>query len=269
MVWAWSSERVMQDAEGGPLLAPRRIFPESLFRGRPMVDGEELLAMDEGFEGRVWRGAQLVASHWWRSLPGVGEWNEFRRGAGARSEDRVPEPLQLPLESGAWGTSGARGMGELVQQQRVLLAAVAVAAVTALLVAQLVGALALKASIYQVQNDIAARETAIAEILTARENAQADALAVEQQLRMRPPAGQTALLAAVARLIPGRWQLLKWEMPDSEHLKVNLRMAGVDPRRIVEAWEKSGQFTEVTAEVVRQPDELQVKARILRARASK
>lgn len=265
MVWAWSRDAVLEGADGERLVPPRRILPESLFRGGPIEEGEQLLAMEAGVEGRVWRGARLVASRWWESPPDLDGWNDFRRGAGLPPDAQVPAPLQLPLLPAPWGAPRAGGVGEMVQQQRLLLASLAVAAVCAALMAPLVGALALKASIWQVRDDIAAREAAIAPILQARMAAQADAQAVDRLLRMRPPAGQTALLAAVARLIPGRWQLLKWEMPDAEHLQLTLRMQAADPRRIVEAWEKSGQFAEVTAEVVRQPDELQVKARVVRA----
>ena len=267
MVWAWSSERVLADSDGVRLPAPQRILPESLFRGQPMEEGQELIAMDQGSEGRVWRNGHLAASRWWAQPPALDDWNDFRRGAGLPPATWVPEPLEYPLAASAWGALGARGMGELVTQQRVLLTSIAVALVTAALAAPLVGALALKVSIWQVQDDIAAREQAIAPIITARNAAQTDAAAIDALLRMRPPAGQTGLMAAVVKLIPGRWQLLKWAMPDAEHLELTLKMAAADPRRIVEAWEQSGQFGEVTAEIVRQPDEVLVKARILRAGA--
>ena len=165
---------------------------------------------------------------------------------------------------GKRGTDVAREASALVQHQRVLLAALCVGALSAALAAPLVGVGALQWSIWQLRQEIAARETAIASILEAREGALADANAVDRLLQMRPPASQTTLLAAAARLIPGRWQLVKWEMPDASTLQLTLRMASADPRRIVEAWEKSGQFSQVTAEVVRQPDEVRVKARILR-----
>lgn len=265
MVWAWSSGRVLVDEAGGALPAPQRILPETLYRGQPQASGQELVAMAQGTEGRVWRDGFLAASHWWPEPPRLADWNDFRRGAGLPPATTVPDVLEYPLADGAWGALGARGMGELVTQQRVLLGALAVAIVVAMLAAPLVGGLALKLSIWELQADITAREQAIAPIIAAREAAQADAKAIDALLRMRPPAGQTGLMAAMVRLIPGRWQMLKWDMPDADHLQVTLKMAAADPRRIVEAWEKSGQFSEVTAEIVRQPDEVLVKARILRA----
>lgn len=265
MVWAWSGGQALAAGEEQGLPLPRRVLPESLFRGQPLTAGEVLLAMEEGFEGRVWRDSHLVASRWWEVPPSLEGWNEFRRGAGLPATEAVPEPVALPLAAAQWGAPGTRGVGEMVQQQRLLLVALGVAGLAALLMAPLAGVGALKYSIWQLRQDIAAREAAIAPILKAREAALGDAQAVDELLRMRPPASQTTLLAAASRLIPGRWQLLKWEMPDADNLQLTLRMAGADPRRIVEAWEKSGQFTEVTAEVVRQPDEIRVKARILRA----
>ena len=263
MVWAWSTDLVLQDAEGVRLPPPQRIVPESLFRGQPLAGGEQLVAMHEGVEGRVWRDGHLAAARWWPQAPGQEDWNDFRRGAGLAPASGVPDVLEYPIAAAAWGAAGGRGLGELVTQQRTLLTAVAFAAATLALVAPLVGAIALKVSIWQVQGDIEARERAIAPIIAARDAAQADARAVQSLLRMRPPAGQTELMAGLLKLIPGQWQLVKWEMPDADHVELRLKMTGADPRRIVEAWERSGQFSEVTAEIVRQPDEMLIKARIL------
>lgn len=268
MVWAWSGRQALSAGEERGLPPPRRVVPESLFRGQPLVEGEVLLTMEEGFEGRVWRDSHLIASRWWDVRPSLEAWNEFRRGAGLHATGAVPEPLALALSAAPWGAPGTRGVGAMVQQQRLLLVALGVAGLSALMMAPLAGVSALKYSIWQVRQDIGKREAAIAPILTAREAAMGDAKAVVELLGMRPPASQTTLLAAASRLIPGRWQLLKWEMPDANNLQLTLRMAGADPRRIVEAWEKSGQFTGVTAEVVRQPDEIRVKAQVLRAGAS-
>ena len=46
-------------------------------------------------------------------------------------------------------------------------------------------------------------------------------------------------------------------------------MANPDPSAIVSAWEASKRFTEVTAEIGKQPDTVIVKARILRAAANR
>lgn len=43
-------------------------------------------------------------------------------------------------------------------------------------------------------------------------------------------------------------------------------MINPDPRAIVKAWEASGRFTEVTADLGRQPNVVVVKARILPAK---
>jgi len=265
MVWAWSRPAILADAEGAALPAPARILPESLFRGQAQADGEELVETDDGLEGRVWRDGYLSASAWWSSAPSLESWNEFRRGAGLAPAVAVPHAVRHSLSAAPWGSASAPGLGQLVGQQRVLFSGLAVGVACACIATALAGALAMKVSVWRVNEDIATREKAIAPILDARESALADAGKVEAWLAMRPPQSQTAMLASVVRLIPGTWQLIKWDMPDANHLQVTLRMDAADPRRIVEAWERSGSFSEVTAEVVRQPDQVLVKARILRA----
>lgn len=265
MVWAWSKPAILTDAEGEALPPPSRILPESLFRGSAQADGEELVETDDGLEGRVWRDGYLSASGWWPAVPALEAWNEFRRGAGLPPAAAVPLAVRHSLSPSPWGAASAPGLGQLMGQQRLLLSALAVGVAVAAIMATLVGALALQVSVWQVNDDIAAREKAIAPILDAREAAIADAGKVDALLAMRPPQSQTQMLASMARLIPGTWQLLKWDMPDANHLQLTLRMDAADPRRIVEAWERSGSFSEVTAEIVRQPDQVLVKARILRA----
>ena len=65
MVWAWSRAQVLAAADGTTLPPPRRILPESLFRGQVQPGGEELVVLDEGVEARAWRDGVMVASRWW------------------------------------------------------------------------------------------------------------------------------------------------------------------------------------------------------------
>ena len=63
MVWAWSKSQVLSaGVDDAPLPVPRRIVPESLYRGGPQADGQELVAMDQGYEGRVWQQGFLAAA---------------------------------------------------------------------------------------------------------------------------------------------------------------------------------------------------------------
>lgn len=83
MVWAWSKSQVLSaGVDDAPLPVPRRIVPESLYRGGPQADGQELVAMDQGYEGRVWQQGFLAAARWWSELPDLEDWNQFRRGVG-------------------------------------------------------------------------------------------------------------------------------------------------------------------------------------------
>ena len=265
MVWAWSRDRILdagQDEE--PLVAPRRVLPESLYRGQPQRDGEELVAMDAGCEGRVWRGGMLAATRWWQQPPPIEQWNEFRRGAGLQPVQQVPEPLPYPLEERPWSAPQLRGFGEVVGQQRRLLLVLASGAAAASVGAFLVACLALKVSIWQVDQDIQASEQALDKIIIARDRALASQVAIDKTLGLRPPAGQVHLLSTVSRVMRGPWQLMEWKMSDADNLQLTARMPSADPRAIVTAWEASGQFTDVTAEMGSQPNQVVVKARVLR-----
>lgn len=265
MVWAWSKSRILaSDADAAPFQAPRRVVPETLYRGGPQAEGLDLVAMDFGYEGRVWQRGFLAAARWWPELPGLEDWNQFRRGVGLAPAGGVPEPLLQPLADKPWNASQSSNLGAAVGEQRQLLAALALGAAMALVFAMLAAVAALKFSIWEVEKQIRQRELALEKIITARDKAMADRVAIDAQLAIRPPAGQVQLLVEVDRLMGGAWRLQEWRMPDPGHLEIVARMTNPDARAIVQAWEGSGRFADVTADIGRVPGEIKVKATIVR-----
>lgn len=265
MVWAWSTARILDFDSVGRVAAPRRVLPESLYRGEPLVAGEQLVAMDQGFEGRIWRDRLLVACHWWPEIPGQDEWDLFRRGAGLSPEAAAPAVAEPGLAESPWSGPRARGLGEIANRHQSLLQALAIGLAIAVLMVPLAACLHLLAATGAVERRIASQDAGLQKILDARETAERDAAAVDRLLTLRPPASQISLLANVIQLMPrSDWQLLEWRMPDPGTLGLDARMVNPDPRAIVQAWESSGHFAEVTAELGRKPDELTIKAKLLR-----
>ena len=265
MVWAWSRARVLAGPDAIDLPSPRRMLPESLFRDAPQVSGEQLVQLDEGLEGRVWREHVLVASRWWSAAPDLHDWNEFRRGAGLSPASAVPGILAANLQPQPWVASGSPDIREAFGHYRGYLTLAAAGVATAVLMALLVGVLALKISIWQVDRQIAEQEQALDKIITARDSALQARAAIDARLSLRPPAGQVELLGVVSGLMRGQWQLLEWKLPDARTLEVTARMTNPDPRAIVSAWEASKRFTDVTAELGKQPNSVVIKAHIQRA----
>lgn len=265
MVWAWSKDRILDvGADDAPLVAPRRVLPESMYRGQPQLEGEELVAMDAGCEARVWRSGMLVATRWWPQPPALLDWNEFRRGAGLQPVSHVPECLSYPLAESPWSAPRLRGFGEVVGQQRRLLLAIATGLAAASIGALLVACIALKVSIWQVDRDIAALEQSLDKIIAARDAALAGKANVEKTLALRPPAGQVQLLSTLGQVMRGSWQMVEWRMQDTDTLQLTALVPNADPSAIVKAWEASGQFRDVTAEMGTQRDQVVIKARVVR-----
>lgn len=265
MVWAWSRSRVLGDAEAAPVQAqPRRLYPETLFRGEPHASGEELVAMDQGFEGRAWRNHLLAASTWWPAVPALADWNAFLRGAGLPTMAEVPVALEAPLATSPWNARRPRDFGEMANQHRGLLVAGVAGIVVAVLTSSLVAALALAVSIGQVEDEIAAQDESLQRILAAREQAGRDADAISDLLALRPPASQVELIAEAASLLPpgGDWQLLEWRMPDPGKFELDLRMPQADPAALVEAWEAAPRFSGVTVDLLQAPGEIGIRADI-------
>lgn len=269
MVWAWSRAQVLSGQDGAMLSPPRRLIPESLFRGQPQPLGEELVMLDEGVEARVWRDGALTGSRWWPELPELMEWNEFRRGAGLPPAPTLPEPLAPSLAERPWQHLGAQGLEEQFGHYRRHLGLAAAGVACAVLAAFLVGEFALRWSIWQVDEQISEHEQALGKIIAARDRAFSGLRDVDAELALRPPAGQVELMSIVDGLMRGSWQLQEWKLIDASNLQVTAQMVNPDPRAIVTGWERSGRFTEVTAELARQPNTVVVKARILAAKRAK
>lgn len=269
MVWAWSQRdtlAVLDDDGGEP---PRRIVPESLFVGSALADEVALVALDEGYEGRVWRRNVLAASIWWPELPSLAQWNGFLRGAGRAPMDAVPESAQATVADAPWHVVQAANLSDILGRHRVLAARVAVALIIAALCYPLAGIARLAIAQAGVEREIASQDASLQAILTARDQAERDAQAAQALLDLRPPQSQIALFAHAMAAIPGTgWRVLEWRMPNRDALEVLLNMPRPDPRTLVEAWEGSGFFSNVTAELGRNADEVVIRARIVPQRAN-
>lgn len=265
MVWAWSQTQVQEFDDDAPIEAPRRMLPESLLLGAPQEHGAQLIALDQGYEGRVWRAHVLSGSQWWPQLPELAQWNVFLRGAGLAPAQALPAVPRFERHGEAWNALQGASLGDLWGRHHGLLTRALAALVAAALLVPAAGIARLALAQSAVAREIAAQDDSLQAILNAREQAERDAQTVDALLALRPPQSQIDLLLRASALVPGNaWTLLEWRMPNPDLLEMQVRMQMPDPRALVEAWEGSKQFSGVTAELGRSPDEVLIRARILR-----
>lgn len=263
MVWAWSQAGIALADD--TIATPRRVLPESVLIGTPQIEGSELIALDEGVEGRVWRDGLLVASRWWAQTPELDAWNLFRRGAGLAPVPELP-PVQVPAALLPWQQARRASWSELLGRHRALVANLVLALLVAAFAFPSAGALRLLVANAAVQREIAAQDEGLQAILNARESAERDAQVVEALLALRPPQTQIALLDHVAEILPApSSSLLEWRQPNPEVLEVLIQTDRPNLRALVEAMQASDWFADVTAEVGREPNTVRVRARVLRA----
>lgn len=250
-VWFWSQERVrgLLGAEGA---SPRiRFVPEAIHADGPVEDdAARLLALANGFEGRVWRQGRLVASRWWEAPPEPGDWQSFVRGAGLAGAARL-DPVPAPLAVTSWGASARRRRPvlQVAGADRYLPRAMLVAGVAACTVfAFQAGSVA--RNLYDARS---ARQAALdldaplQRILDARSSADASLAEVEGLERLQPGRPQLKLMAEAARLLPpGAWEVRRWNQPTPDRLEVTLHMPDADPEQLVSTWEASPFFSGVT-----------------------
>lgn len=263
MVWAWSNGQILDLGDNEIAPNPRRVSPESLYRGMPHVDAAQLVAMDEGVEGRVWREQAMIASQWWPSPPPLHEWNSLRRGAGLPADLAVPPPELAPLATVPWTRQRVEALNDLASRHRKSLLTVALGLVVALLAIPLASSLRLGAKTLLLQRVIDTESRALGSTLEARESAERDLARVKELLQLRPPQRQLRLLSTVIAATPGSgWKLLEWRMPDGNSLEVVVQMINPDPTGIVRGWEATGMFSNVSVDIGRNGNEVAIKAGI-------
>ena len=261
MVWAWSLASVLDPVRNGDERAPRRMQPESIYRGTPRELGIELVAMDEGFEGRAWRDGVLLGSAWWPQVPDLRTWNAFRRGTGYAAEVVVPAPVETPLAAGGW-TRRAPGLSLDLGRYRTTLVPLALGLAAALLCAPLGSVLRIVGDKARIERAITRQEQLVHDLRIAREAAEGDAGVVQQLLALRPPSGQVRLLASLVQSLPAGWRLLEWRMPDPGSLELTVQLAGGDPRALVRTLEASPYLEAVSVNLGQRPEEMVIKATI-------
>lgn len=238
------------------------MFPEALYRGGALDSGPELLAMDQGFEGRAWRDGILVASRWWAEVPDLREWNLFLRGAGMAAVPTIPDPRELPFSAISWASQRVASSVDLTRH-RALLTPLMLGVASLVLFIPLGASLRLLGERARLERAITAQERLVHEILVAREGAERDAATIQELMQLRPPAGQIRVLSALVRALPPGWQVLEWRVQDPSVVEATIRMPGADPRAMVRSLEASPWLDAVSVDLGGKPDEVVIKATVV------
>ncbi len=263
MVWAWSHSHVLDIGAGELVVAPRRVLPETVYRGTPRSNEAVIVAMDEGVEGRVWSDQAMIASQWWPVVPTLDQWNSFRRGSGLAASHMLPVVESWPLLRLPWATQRVAGVADIASRHRKLLQGVATGLLVGLLAFPLAASLRLVAKTAMLERVIDKEAANVGDTLAAREAAERDMAAIEKLLKLRPPRRQLQLISAVITALPANdWKLLEWRMPDRHTLEVVLQMANPDPTALVRGWESTKIFHNVSVDMGRSGNEVTIRAEI-------
>lgn len=90
-IWSWP-----QSLTAGIANFEGEALPETVLHP-PLENGFRLVAAIDGYEGQVWKNAQLVASRWWPEHPDLQNWSAFLR-ASRVSDGAVTVPEALSVE---------------------------------------------------------------------------------------------------------------------------------------------------------------------------
>lgn len=272
MVWIWPQD-LLTDPGAQPEIAqtaaPQRFIPETLLRGAPQADGVELVRCSDGVEARAWRDGCLQANSWWPETPDVPAWEAFCRGAGFAPQ-AVPAVADLPWREEPWTVTRDLSLNTAIQQSQ-RWAIPAACALVVLAAAWQAGALLrLELARHAVTSQIASESARVSDILTQRNHAEDDLAAIHALLALRPPVPQVELMTRVGQLLDKQQaRIVRWSMPDPRTLDVTVSMPAPNPRALVLAFQQTGLFTDVGADVGRGGEnQLIIHAKVVSARAN-
>lgn len=269
-VWYWSHAKVLEHL-GGQWTHRTTCVPEALYVGQVHEDAEQVLALGDGFEGRLWKQGRLVASRWWAQEPSPAQWQTFLRGTGVAAGAEVRPPQAEPAEPAgqrwnpASGTTARLNLSGLESYLPRLLLGLGLAA--AVLFAWQIGTL-LRAGVDVVRTERAAQDLdePLKRILAARDRADTANAEIASLLALRQAPSQYRLLAEASRVMQGRdWRLKNWQQPAPDRIEAVLVMDSPDPEALVTAWESSPLFSDVRTDLSRQQNEIVVRATVVPA----
>lgn len=271
MVWVWPQDQ-LTDPGSQPAVAqtgaPQRFVPETLLRGAPTADGVELVRCSDGVEARAWLDGCLHANNWWPDTPDAPAWAAFCRGAGFAPRP-LPEISELPWREEPWTVTRDLSLNHALQQSQRLAVPVACALVI-LAAAYQAGALVrLELARHAVGSEIASESARVSDILTQRNHAEDDLAAIHALLALRPAVPQVELMERVGKLLDKQQaRIVRWSMSDPRTLDVTVSMPSPNPRSLVLAFQQTGLFTDVGADVGRGGEnQLIIHARVAPAKA--
>lgn len=264
-VWYWSRGRVSALIPGTNGRAS--FVSESSHIGSVEDDAIQVFALASGFEGRVWRGRRLVANRWWATQPLGTPWQAFIRGAGLPPATAMPPPIEASIRGQRWSPAANGGLRALrgSQLESHLPRVYAGGALCALCLFSWQLGSTVRAAIdaRQAQQSMEALDDSLRQILEARSTADSAKAEIDALMRLREGVPQHFLLAEAARLLKdtsARVQL--WQQPHPERIEVTLSMATPDPEAVVQTWEASPFFSDVSVELGRQAGSLLLRASI-------
>lgn len=262
-IWYWSRSR----AQGLLGNVPSRVkyFPEALFIDRAHDDHVQLLALEAGIEGRVWRQGRLIASRWWPDVPEQSTWFSFLRGAGhvVDATAGVPMAEHAMIAPEQWNASNVNQkllLPELGPYLPRLILAFGL--VVTVVLGWQIGSI-IRAQIDSWRANAAAQDMddTLRSILDARSNTDTYRAEIDQLLELRQSVPQNQLLAEYSRLATGKeWQIKLWRQPAPDRLEVTLTMSNPDPELLVSNWEASPLFKDVSTQLSRQQNEVTINA---------
>lgn len=263
MTWLWSRQRVRDLAETAG--DRDRFEAEAHYLDQIHDDAAVLLVAGLGYEARWWRNGQLVASRWWPQPPDQTAWDTFLRTAGADpSQWPLPDAITTPHRTQPWRTNALGDALTGLRSHWPLLATSAGSLLVAAFAWQLGAGLRAQFHLNALEQRLAAAETDLSPVLSARQQAEEDQQAIADLLALRPPVPQIRLLAEASKLMDKTgWRITRWSQTNPEVLEVAFTLANSDSEAIVSRWEASPLFAEVTPTLNRDGDGMTLRMRVL------
>lgn len=248
LVWGWDADKAGQAITAQGLKPQRvRILPETVLQ-TPLQDGLCLTRCHEGYEGQLWREAQLQRNRWWPHLPAQDEWLMFQRDAGVppgEQQSQPPAPRTSLMNLQPWVNEAGSSDDKAVQLERLIIAL----GMLLLLLPTFwygFGSYNMRQATAQLHEQQAQLQRDAEPIIQARGQALDHLMRINALRALAPFPEQLTLMAKVAEVLPHDKSYLKdWDF-QSGQLKITVASAGdISTTFLIGVLQQAGPFRDV------------------------
>ena len=221
-------------------------LPESLFVGRANDHSEELVAVVDGVEGRIWEDGVLQYSKFWEDFPTISQWHLFLRGGSHKPQALPIKNADVEYTAQPWRDSRSSfDVLDLPPEKTLVIATCSI--FVCILTWQLTQSYLWQKALDGVNREYQQTSNTVGVVLEARSKAQRYLLDIHAFNALQPANAVLSLMARISALITEEGAYIEEFSQSAEQVFVRIRNTEKELTTYVESLERDDAFKDAKA----------------------